>query len=100
MERTIQIPVDEGELAYLQMLNYEVTGMRVLLRQVLRTGRPDNEIFERYLERYNERSAEYNLGFGEFVKRYAPGYLDGAHTFRLEFNAALLLVDERGAEGC
>lgn len=98
MSKTISIPVDEGELAYVQMLDYEVTGLRVLLRQVLRTGRPSNEVFERFLARYNARNTEFNIAFSELVKQYAPEYRDGAHTFRLEYNAALLLVDRK--EGC
>lgn len=99
MKTAAKIPLDEGVLAYLQMLAFEVDGLRVLNCQIMQSGGGRDVCYDRFLERYQEASRTYRMAFGEVVGAAAPEYLGPEYRHEVSFLTGELIVSRKeGAE--
>lgn len=97
--RITRIPLDEGVLAYLQMLAFEVDGLRVLNCQIMQSGGGRGVCHDRFLERYQDASRTYRMAFGEVVRAAAPEYLGPEYRHEVSFLTGELIVSRKeGAE--
>ncbi len=66
-EETVRLP--DELVDYLQALDYEIGGLKVLHTHALNAGVPDEQL-ERIQERFRETNQEYQLAKGEMYKTY------------------------------
>lgn len=95
MREVIRIRIDEGALAYLQMLSYEVDGLRVLNCQILQGGKVENELYDKYLSDYKAAVCAFQFAFSELVKTVASEYLDRQFHHEIKFLTGELVVSEK-----
>ena len=90
-----RIKLPEAVVAYLQQLNYELSGLRVLNAQIIRTGISDDTHYKKFLEEYKETQMAYNLAFDEICIEYSPEYLDYNIDRMVNFLTDELILVER-----
>ena len=85
------IPIQDSIVYYLQRLDYEVEGLKLLYTHAMRTLLPEenkNEILQKYQEKY----AEFQLAKQEFWEPYKSKYL-GAY-WSLDYASGILRIKE------
>lgn len=91
MKEIARFTVDPGAAGYVQMLSYEVDGLRVLNAQIARSGGDR----ERYLKEYEEMYAEYRTAYDALVGEVCPEYVGQPYTTALIFARGELVVYEK-----
>ena len=85
----VQIPVET--VSYLQRLDYESAGLRVLHTHALNAGVPLEKLMEMRQE-FTERFEEFQPAKQEFWAQYEPDY-PGAN-WRLDYASGNLYIEE------
>lgn len=94
MKRVIKrIPVSERDVAFVQSLQYDADGLRVLCTQfALAGGDVDNPLFAKY----QEAQRAFQLGYSELTANYAPEYSGGGFASELNYinNELVIFANE------
>lgn len=100
MRREIaRFPMSEEASLYMQRLQFDMDGLRVLNTQLIRSGVESNERYEKFLEEYREAYAEYYLAFNELCREILPLELQGSmYSKYINFVSDEMIVVEE--EGC
>lgn len=95
MREVSRIELDEGVVAYLQRLSYELEGLQVLNCHLIRSG-AEGAAYERYLKAYQRASCEYRFAFneiaGETLKKEMRRPED---SYRVDFLTGELIVSRK-----
>lgn len=96
----VAIPADPKYTAYLEMLSYEVEGLKVLNCQIIKSGKPDTAHYRELFDRYLDRTKEYRVAFNEIVKASVPAeYLAGGYKYEVNFMTVEILIYGADAGG-
>lgn len=94
------VPAPEEALNYLQLLTYELEGLRVLNCQIAAGGQVRGAWFRRYLRAYQRKAAEQQLALLELAQQLAPQIQLENYRWEADFPAgALRFIPKEAGHG-
>lgn len=91
-----RVEIGEQLSSYIEMLSYEMGGLKVLNCQIIQSGGADNELYRDLVDRYLDATKKFRLALGEVIKEFAPEYTKPGYEAEVNFCEDALYVYEVG----
>lgn len=93
--------IPDEQVFYLQRLEYEIAGARLVVERLLREGRPENALFYRYEQEYRKLLSERGLLMRELMEEYLPEkFHSPEYAAHISFHTGTLQVVRAGKGAC
>lgn len=88
-----RIPIPEELVNYIEILHFDVSGLRVLNRQIIASDNYDTETYKKFLLQYRNANREYMEAFNELIRTCGKDYArELGYEFEVSFITDELIV--------